>query len=101
MADVRVVLHHDEIAALLRDPGLPAELLAAAAPVARDAAGRAPHRTGAGAASIRAEAVLDGPEWTAQVTWDQLHFYMYFHERGTSRLSARPFLVPALEGLAS
>ena len=98
--DVRVVVHEAAVRGLARDPGVRELLLDAAAPVVSDAQGRAPKRTGAGAASIHAEAVLDGPEWTAHMSWSRERFYMYFHERGTPSLPARPFLVPALEGSA-
>jgi HK97 gp10 family phage protein len=100
MADVTVVLHHTEIEDLARDPGIRTALLAAAVPVVRGAQAHAPKNTGRGAQSIRAEAVLDGPEWTARISWDRDHYYMYFHERGSSELPARPFLVPTLEELA-
>ena len=73
-------------------------LVEAAGPGVRQAKGQAPHRTGAGAASIGVEAVLDGPEWTAHASWDQLHHYMIFSERGTRFMPARPFLVPAFGG---
>jgi HK97 gp10 family phage protein len=51
-----------------------------------------------GFASIHAEAVKDGDEWTARVSWDEQHFYLLFSEVGTSKMPARPFLRPALEG---
>ncbi len=100
MADVRIVLHQAEIDGLANDPQWRDVLLQAAQPVVAAAKAGAPKRTGEGAASIRAEEVLDGPEWTVRVSWDRDRFYMYFHERGTRHLPARPFLVPALEGLA-
>ena len=76
-----------------------AELLAAAAPgVARARAG-APHATGAGAASIHPEPVLDGAQWTVRVSWTRQRYYMRFHETGTVTLPARPFLVPAFESV--
>ena len=31
------------------------------------------------------------------VSWDNDHFYMLFHEIGTSKMPPRPFLRPALE----
>jgi HK97 gp10 family phage protein len=67
----------------------------AVADAAREAA---PKNTGAGAASIRAELIqtYEGV-YVARVGWDRDHFYMMFHELGTSRMSARPFLRPALD----
>lgn len=100
MGDVLIIPRPQAIEDLARDPDIRAGLLAAAAPIVRGAAAAAPKQTGAGAASIRAEAVLDGPEWTARVSWDREHYYMFFQERGTVNLPARPFLVPTVEGLA-
>ena len=73
-------------------------LVESAEPVVGRAQAGAPKRTGAGAGSIRAEPVLDGPDWTVRISWDREHFYMYFHEFGTKRLPDRPFLEPALDG---
>jgi HK97 gp10 family phage protein len=98
MPDVRVVLDEAAIRGLAKDPSMGPLLLEAAMPELARARAQAPKHTGAGAASIHAEAVLDGPEWTARASWDQLHFYMRFHELGTRYLPARPFLVPAFEG---
>jgi hypothetical protein len=98
--DTRVVLHQGAIADMARDPGIRPLLLEAAVPVVRGGQLAAPKLTGAGAASIHAEAVLDGPEWTAHVSWSRERYYMYFVHEGTSRLPARPFLVQTLEGLA-
>jgi HK97 gp10 family phage protein len=99
--DVRIVVHQQAIDALAKDPDMRIELLDASVPVVDTARHEAPKRTGRGAASIRAEAVLDGPEWTVRISWDRERFYMYFKEKGTRQLPARPFLVPALEGFAS
>lgn len=99
-ADVRVVVHDTEIAALLLSAALRDELLHDAEPVVDVARAGAPKQTGRGAASIHAEAILDGPEWTARIGWTRQRFYMRFHERGTRSLPPHPFLVPALEGLA-
>lgn len=92
---VRFVLFPAEIEALKRIPELGPFLVLAALPGIQRAASAAPRLTGAGAASIHAEAVLDGSEWTARVSWDREHFYMRFHELGAKQLTARPFLVPA------
>ena len=61
--------------------------------VAKRAARDAPKDSGAGARSIRAEIVGD----EIRVSWNRDHFYMFFHEVGTSKKSARPFLRPALD----
>jgi HK97 gp10 family phage protein len=98
--DVRIVLHQQAIDDLARDPDMRVGLLQASEPVVHQARGDAPKFTGRGAFSIHAEAVLDGPEWTVRIGWDEERFYMYFHEVGTRKLPARPFLVPALEGAA-
>jgi HK97 gp10 family phage protein len=98
--DMRVVVHDGEVRKLLDDPGMRGLMLETAQPVVSAASGGAPKRTGAGAFSIHAEAVLDGREWDALVSWTQARFYLRFHEMGTKSLPARPFLVPALEGLA-
>lgn len=95
MEQVLVITKQREIDALLRTPAARDMLLAVARPHATEAAGRAPKDTGAGAASIHAEAVLDDGQWAALVSWDQRRFYMYFHEVGSRSLPARPFLVPS------
>lgn len=96
-SDVRVVLNDAAIAALADNPEVRDLLLKAAEPAVRRAQATAPHRTGLGAASIHAEAVLDGPGWTVRVGWERDRYYMFFHERGTKHLDARPFLVPGFE----
>lgn len=98
--DVRVVIHVAAVRDLADEPEIRDLVLEAATPVVSGAQGRAPKRTGAGAATIHAEAVLDGPEWTAHVSWSRERYYLGFHELGTRSLPARPFLVPALEGLS-
>lgn len=101
MGDTRVVLHQSEIDGLSADPEI-REMLHAAAEqmVVPLAQANAPKRTGAGAASIRSESVLDGPVWVEHISWDQDHFYMYFQDRGTRVLPARTFLEDSLEGLS-
>jgi hypothetical protein len=98
-ADVIVVLHQNEISNILTDPWVADLLMHYGDLTAYDAAARAPKRTGAGAASIHAESVLDGPEVTARISWSQDRFYMYFHDLGTVHLPAQHFLEDALEGL--
>lgn len=101
MSDTRVVLHQHEIDAMLHDPWVEDMLLGYGAQVAGDARAKAPKRTGAGAASIHAESVLDGPEITAHISWDRDHFYMSFQDLGTQTLPPLHFLEDALEGLSS
>lgn len=98
MAQVRTVIHQGEIDRLKADPDLALEMLAIARPIVAAARSGAPKDTGAGAASIHAEAVLDSREWVTLISWDREHFYMRFHETGTRELPARPFLVPAAKG---
>jgi HK97 gp10 family phage protein len=95
MAQVEVVFNYEEIQGMLHDPTFRDELLALVEPNIRAAQAAAPKRTGAGAASIHAEAILDGGEWVVDVSWTRERYYMYFHERGTRYMHARPFLVPA------
>ena len=99
MADT-LIIHWDAIDALKTDPAV-GRLLGDVAEelVVPHAQAAAPHRTGAGAASIHAEQVFDDSEWMAHIGWDRDHFYMHFSELGTVNMPARPFLVPALEGL--
>lgn len=73
-------------------------LLDFAEPIIARAKAGAPKRTGEGAASIRGEPVLDGPDWTVRISWDRDHFYLLFLEEGTEHIRPRPFLEPALEG---
>jgi HK97 gp10 family phage protein len=63
--------------------------------IAQDAKAAAPRDTGAGAESIQHEVGEDADGAYVRVSWDRDHFYMFFHEVGTSRKSARPFLRPA------
>lgn len=93
----RIEINQRAIDALAREAEVRAALLDVAEPRVRRARLRAPRQTGAGAASIRAEAVLDGPMWEVRAGWDRAHYYMYFHEHGTEKLPARPFLLPAFD----
>ena len=98
--NVRVVLHHREIQALAASPEMRDELLDAAGPVVSRARAGAPKDTGEGAASIRADAVMDDAvnEWTVRISWTRQRYYMIFHDGGTKHLAARRFLEEALEG---
>lgn len=69
--------------------------------VARDAQASAPRDTGAGAASIGVWEGFDGGGPYTDVSWDQDHFYMSFHEHGTIHHAARPFLRPAFDALGA
>lgn len=93
----RVVLNQSAIDDLSKAPAVPI-LENVGGQVAERAAQLAPKRTGAGAASIHAEAEVDGESAVAKVSWAPEFFYLYFHEMGTSKMSARPFLRPALDG---
>lgn len=88
----KIVIDSSQIHAIVADPAVRDELLRIGEDVARESAIRAPKRTGAGAASIRPEAVLDGDSWEVHVSWDRDHYYMYFHQVGTRKLPARPFM---------
>lgn len=94
----RVVLNRSALEDLTRSADMQRGLQTVGDQVAQRAASDAPKSTGAGAASIHCEVTTEGGEAVARVSWDAAHFYMYFHEVGTSRMSARPFLRPALDG---
>jgi HK97 gp10 family phage protein len=53
--------------------------------------------SGAGIRSIRSEIGADEEGPYVHVSWDQRHFYMAFHELGTSHENAKPFLRPAAD----
>lgn len=92
--DIRIVLDPVAVADLLTDPGVGQALMEAGQAVAGAAQSGAPHRTGAGAASIQPR--MAGPG-EVDVGWDSDHHYMFFHEFGTRYMSAAPFLGPALD----
>jgi HK97 gp10 family phage protein len=98
---VRVEVNHVEIRQIGRSGGAKRAVLDAARPVVRRAQAAAPKRTGAGAASIKAEPVLKRGQWEAHVSWDRRRaWYLRFHEFGTSRgIQARHFLRRAVRGL--
>lgn len=54
-------------------------------------------QTGGGIKSIHAEVGFDTDGAFTRVSWDRRHFYMQFHELGTSHENAKPFLRPAAE----
>lgn len=94
----RVVLNRAAIDALAKDRGVLNGLERVGEQVAERARSAAPKRTGAGAASIGVTMTADAKGPVARVGWDAAHFYMRFQELGTSKMSARPFLRPALDG---
>jgi hypothetical protein len=61
--------------------------------IARVGAGFAARKTGAGARSFHAEWVAS----SVHVSWDDIHFYMYFHEFGASKTPAQPALTLAID----
>jgi HK97 gp10 family phage protein len=67
--------------------------------IATDARQDAPvgHPSRGGAASIHAETVRGPNGWEVRVSWTRSHYYMYFSEKGTVHMPARPFLRPALD----
>lgn len=95
--DVRVTVDERAVQSIAAQLDVRDLLLESAEPIVARAEAGAPKRSGEGAASIRSEPVLDGPDWTVRISWDRAHFYMYFLDRGTERIPARPFLDPALE----
>jgi HK97 gp10 family phage protein len=97
---VRIDVRDHEVAQLLADPALPGLLMQAARPIVASAKQKAPRRTGGGAGSIRAEPVLVRNEWQVLISWDRLHFYMYFQHEGTRQISPRPFLEDAVREAA-
>ena len=90
--NVEVVLDREAIERLPLAPDVREMLLQEGERVARESAARAPKKTGAGAASIHPEFILDGDIAEVRVAWDREHFYMYFHQVGTRKLPAHPFM---------
>lgn len=89
----RVVLDEKAIQELAVGPGAVALLLQVGEEIARVGGGLAARRTGAGARSFHAEWVGD----SAHVSWDDVHFYMYFHEFGASHTPQQPALSLAID----
>ena len=94
--DVTTTFDSAAVGAITADPlvmqGL-MEIGDAIANLARDAA---PRLTGEGADSIHAEP-QPGVDPEVHVSWERQRYYMFFHERGTKHLPARPFLIPAAD----
>lgn len=55
----------------------------------------APYNTGKGAESIDFE--LDESGEFYRISWDEDHFYLYFHEVGTIEIRATPFMRPVVD----
>lgn len=80
------------------EPAVLERLVATGREIAEVARGLAPKRTGAGAASIEAQLKRHKRYGHyVEVSWDKDHFYMGFHELGTEKFPARPFLRPAAQ----
>lgn len=93
----RLVMDSTAIAQLDEDPDMAELLLEIGHGVAREAAAIARRRTGRGASSIRPWPGHGPGGPHVDVSWDQDHFYMIFHETGTREIAARPVLEPALD----
>ncbi len=97
VGDLRLSLHPHALDALEDDEEVLDMLMEIGDEVAETAATLAPKASGAGAASIHAEPAEDADGTAVDVSWDRDHFYMGFHELGTEKMAARPFLRPALD----
>lgn len=95
MNKVRVSVNDSAVAALDRDPAVLDQVMSVGNQVADRAAQSSDAWSDEGYATIHAEL---GGDNVVRVSWDQEHFYMLFFEIGTSEISARPFLRPALDG---
>ena len=100
MATVRLVLDMAAVDDLARGESARALIEDAGREFADTARGLAPHRTGAGAASIRGHIVTGEHGLESDVSWDLDHSYMFFSEVGTRYMPARPFLASALDRYA-
>jgi HK97 gp10 family phage protein len=88
------------VAAISQSPSVARVVRAQAAQIRTIARASAPKRTGKGAKSIAVQRVYDRASRTVsyRVSWDKPHFYMWFHENGTSKgLPAQRFLQRAAE----
>lgn len=93
MSDVRIVIDDAAVAALGETPEVTSVLAEAGRLITGIAQPGAPHRTGAGAASISPD-VAPGE---VRVSWDQVHHYMFFQDLGTKYVTAKHFLEHALD----
>ena len=94
MSDVRVVVNRREVQRLAHHPEVEDAEERIAGQVAGIASLLAPKLSGEGAASIHGEQQSDG---TWRVSWDELHYYMFFQEVGTEKMEPNPFLRPAAD----
>lgn len=97
MSRVRFVYNEPELEALLQEPEVLNQMLELVEPVVMTGRMLAPKDTGAGAASIHAESVVDAQGPAADISWDREHYYMIFPHQGTKYMPPRPFLEDALE----
>lgn len=95
-AGVSVLTNFAEIQATLLEPWFGELLEAYGQQVATRARANAPKRSGAGAASIHVEVVIERGELVALISWDETHAYMRFTDLGTRYISARHYLEQAL-----
>lgn len=93
MTSVR--LDYAAIKAYERSPDALRDLERLGEQIAADARLAAPRDTGGLAESIDHETGVDSEGAYVRVSWDEAHFYGLFHEVGTSKMPARPFLRPA------
>jgi HK97 gp10 family phage protein len=100
MPDPVIRWNEAELAAMARQDYIRRALAAYGGQVASTAAGDAPRRSGAGAASIHGQMVPEDGQWTARVSWDRAHFYMRMQNLGTRFLPAQHFLERALDRFA-
>jgi HK97 gp10 family phage protein len=92
MTDVRIVIDDAAVAGLVRDRQVESVLADVGRQIAGAARAGAPHRTGAGAASI-------GPQpfpGEVRVGWDRAHDYMRFPNFGTRYMTGKHFLDNAI-----
>jgi len=78
----------EEAVRLIEDSGLPDEIVA-------EMRRLAPRDSGEGADSIDWE--VDESGEFLRVSWGKAEFYMYFHEVGTEKEPARPFMRPVVD----
>ena len=89
MADVTGIPTPAALTARARAGWLRPEMPTGAEPMAALARGRAPRRTGAGAASIHGEVVDAGDGFEGRVSWDIAHDYMRFQHSHAIQDAAR------------
>lgn len=90
-------LNQQALRELERNPDVTDALDSLGGQIADVAEVAAPKRTGFGARSIHHELGQDERGLWVRVSWSRDAFYLYFHEMGTSKMNARPFLRPALD----